>query len=613
MKNSIFSYLLLSIIVTLFGSLLISSCASMKDGPQGGPRDTIPPLVVASIPENLQRNFTEKEIEFTFNEFVVADKLSDILVISPPLGKKPTIRTSGKTVKVRIDEDLIPNRTYSVDFRDGIKDYNEGNKLNGLRLIFSTGNKLDTLRIGGYIIDALTHKPVPDVLATLYTLDNDSIFKNLNPDFIARTNDEGYFLFDNLPAGEYKLYGLKDDDNDLHYSQRSELIAFSDTMITPSASFAEQPDTVINNTDTIIIKGHTEYKPGDVKLLLFSDYYYSQHLISDKRDLFDRCMFIFSEPITDSVKVDLIGKETTGNWNEIEYSNDSVSVWITDSILARTDTLRFALEYSETIDSLNTTKRQIDTLKMIFSAPQLPKQKKKEEPPKVEYFRFTTNLSSSKFDLDKKIIIVTPSPTFPLTNEMFSLSEVINDSTVTPLNFNLLSLKNSNRKYQLDFEMLGDKKYRLSVDTAIVKTYTGIPNQGFKSTFTTQEDDYYGSIIITLNGTDNKGILSVIKPGKTESIIREVPVDKAGQPVTINFLKPDKYIVKFFEDLNENGIWDTGRLSDKKQPEPVYYFPKEINVKSNWEMKETWEIKPGDIEINKIEDNSKDENKPAKK
>ena len=97
MKNSIFSYLLLSIIVTLFGSLLISSCASMKDGPQGGPRDTIPPLVVASIPENLQRNFTEKEIEFTFNEFVVADKLSDILVISPPLGKKPTIRTSGKT------------------------------------------------------------------------------------------------------------------------------------------------------------------------------------------------------------------------------------------------------------------------------------------------------------------------------------------------------------------------------------------------------------------------------------------------------------------------------------------------------------------------------------
>lgn len=589
-----------------------TSCANQGVGPSGGPKDSIPPEVVNSIPVAFQTQFTGKEIEIVFNEYVAIDNLSDKLTISPPLGKKPTIRTKGKSVVLKIEEDLIPDRTYAIDFGDGIKDYTEGNKVKNLRLVFSTGKTLDSLRISGYLYDAILMTPVKDAIATLYSVDNDSLFKNLHPDFMARTDDKGFFIFENLPAGEFKLYGLKDDDKNIYFSSSTELIAFNDTMISPSATYVQKTDTIISGTDTTISRGYTQFYPKEVSLLLFPDDDYSQYMVSFKRESKDRCLFVFSEPITDSIHIDLIGYDSISTWKEIEYSQklDSVSLWITDSTLVKKDTLFFKVQHPET-DSMSITTMKTDTLKMLYTKPSAaPKQGKSKPIPEDNYFKFSSNISSSNFDIDKQIYIEAPSPIKAPRAEIFSFNEIVNDSTTLPVDFKLKAIKGTKRKYQLEFSIKENTKYNLSLDTAVVKTLSGIPNAGFSTKFTTQKKDFYGSIILNLTGIERNGIIQVIKNGKQEILIKEIPYSPSMKTVRLDYIKPEKYLLKFIDDINGNGKWDTGKLSEKRQPEPIYYFEKEIDVKSNWEIKETWDIAPGSIKAKPVSSQPDEKKKP---
>jgi len=593
------SILLTTLFLGILYITLFTSCANPGAGPDGGSKDSIPPVIVTCIPEPFQTQFTGKEIQITFNEYVVPDNLTEKLIISPPLGKKPTIRTMGKSIIVKMEEDLIPDRTYSFDFGDGVKDYTEGNKYENLRLVFSTGTQLDSLRISGYIYDAVTLEPVPNAIATLYSSNDDSLFKNLHPDFIARADDKGFFLFDNLPQEEYKLYAVKDDDKNLYFSNVFELIAFNDSMLTPTVHFVEKIDTIITETDTTISTGYNEFSPKDLNLLLFQDDHYSQYMVSFKRETNDRCLFIFSEPVTDSITIELIGTDSLTTWNEIEYSQklDSISLWITDSTYSKKDTLFFSVTYPATDDSTGILTVQTDTLRMTYSKPvQTPKQGKTKPVADENYFRFSTNLLSSGFDLNNKVIIEVPSPIDSLAKELFKLTEAINDSTYIPIDYELTPITGTSRKFQLDFNMKDDTKYELSIDTAVVMTLVGTPNAGFSTKFSTQKKDFYGAIILTLSGIEKEGIIQLIKNEKEERVIKEIRYNPTMKTVVFDYLKPEKYLLKFIDDVNGNSKWDTGKLSEKRQPEPVYYLQKELTVKSNWEIKESWEIKKGTIQ-----------------
>ena len=95
---------------------LTTSCANQGVGPAGGPKDTIPPTILSCSPVPLETNFSGKDIAITFDEYVVADKLNEEMIVSPPLGKKPTVSTKGKTLLIRLKKELITDRTYSFDF-----------------------------------------------------------------------------------------------------------------------------------------------------------------------------------------------------------------------------------------------------------------------------------------------------------------------------------------------------------------------------------------------------------------------------------------------------------------------------------------------------------------
>jgi hypothetical protein len=195
--------------------------------PSGGPRDAYPPIVEESDPPNYSIHFTAKKIELKFNEYVTVSDVATEVFISPPLQTMPDIKTRGKSVIISFDEELHDSTTYSIYFGKSIKDNTEGNALENYNYVFSTGGTIDSLSIVGEVIDAFNLKPREDILVLLYEDKNDTIpFDSLpflvKPSYLTRTNQQGFFVINNLREGEYRLFGLADNNLSATYDNAEE-------------------------------------------------------------------------------------------------------------------------------------------------------------------------------------------------------------------------------------------------------------------------------------------------------------------------------------------------------------------------------------------------------
>lgn len=629
-----FQHLLIFIAIIVY--LVFShSCANPGAGPSGGPKDSIPPVILNMIPAPYATNVTSNEISITFDEYIVQDNLATKMVVSPPLAEKPTIRLKGKSIHIKFGEDLIPDRTYSVDLKDGIKDYNEGNKIESIRMLFSTYDNIDTLQIKGYLLDAFTLNPIKDAYATLYkspsdvllnnfpkikdiysqpdSLGIDSLFSTQLPDFIAKTDENGFFLFDNLSPGNYKMYGLTDIDNNLMYTQPTEQIAFIDSFIVPSAKFVLTNDTIIQDQDTIVENGHTEYYPEAIFSYLFTENKYNQYITNYERSKDDQMVVSFNESLTDSFQFDLISVADSINWSYVEYNekHDSISIWITDTTLIHNDSLQLRVRYTA-LDTLGQMITFTDTLRMFYSPPEPKKKSRKKENTIVERdstFEFTTTLKSNNFDLNLPILIEAPSPIEELDTSVVHLQIAVNDTVYEKVKFEIKKEEGSLRKYEINYPWAEKSKYVFTIDSAGISTLSGLTNLGIESTFKTQKLDYYGSAIFNISGVKEPAFISLLKNSDKENVVKTLTLKPGQEKATFDYLKPAKYKVKLFIDSNNNGEWDTGELISKQQPEPVYYFPKVINIKSNWELKEDWDINAMDHVLKNIEDPDKKKEK----
>src|SRR5690554_2963903 len=200
------------IVAGLAWIVIVSSCAN-QGMPTGGPRDTIPPVLTGTYPEYKSLNFSDDEVRLTFNEYIIPDQVSEMLVISPPMEKRPTILTKSRTLIVRFNETLRDSLTYSLDFRNSVVDNNERNPYENLRFVFSTGDRLDSLRVAGKVMNAFNMEPLENTLIMMHRNLHDSAVYSLRPDYIARSDEEGMFYFDNLAEGKYHIFSINDLNN----------------------------------------------------------------------------------------------------------------------------------------------------------------------------------------------------------------------------------------------------------------------------------------------------------------------------------------------------------------------------------------------------------------
>ncbi len=580
---------LLLIGLPLFYLMFFASCANIGS-PSGGPKDSIPPVIVKTIPELRGTNYSGKDVRFTFDEYILPDEISEKLVISPPMKKKPLVKMKGKTLIIEFQNDPRKDATYSLDFKDAVADNNEKNPIKDLRFSFSTGPTFDSLRVSGYVKNAFTQEPVEKALVMLHRDTNYVAFVDSIPDYIGTTNKEGFFMIDNIAKGKYRLYALTDNDNSLTYNANSELIAFADSLIEPSAKFVAENDTIVRGLDTLVVSGHVDYSPHTRFLMMFQEEKFDQYLDSYKRNESNKCDFYFAETLSDSFKINLLKPKPTGDWSFLETNQkrDSLTVWLTDTIVSHNDSLKFELKY-QVLDSLNKLVMKHDTVELIYSAPKTQKVKrKKNEGPVVPTITFVNNISPSAHDIYRPIRIEAPEPLTSFDTTKVRLYELV-DTTKTQIPIVLKKDTNSIRKFYIEHHWEPNTSYIFQIDSAAAYNIYGYPSNGVDQKFRTQKEDYYGKIILTLSGLNGSAIVQLLANDKEEQVLQKIQVLGDGK-IEFPFLKPDKYKLKIILDSNKNGKWDTGYLAGDVQPEEVLYYPKIIKIRSNFDFEEKWEI-----------------------
>ncbi|QZE14087.1 Ig-like domain-containing protein [Halosquirtibacter laminarini] len=602
--NTKFSYIaFLSIILTW----IASSCANVGR-PTGGDKDTIPPTVVEMVPNIKETNFKGDEFKVVFNEFVSLTELRQKLVVSPPQKEKPEIKTRGKLFVVTFKDTMLQNTTYTLDFKDAVEDYNEGNKLLNFRTSFSTGKTIDTLRIAGMVRDAKNLMPVDDATIFIYSDLADSAAIKERPNYIAKTNKEGVFIVDGLAAKTYKIYAVSDLNGDGKLDNHSEPYAFLPHTLTPSAKFIPEQDTMVRGLDTLLVTGTINYSPKPVLLSMSQEKVLLQTMNDYKRIDSTHFYIGFSESLDDNFKIEAINiDKPIPEWlyKETSLENDSINFWITDPEVYSKDTILISVTYTVP-DSLYNPKIQTDTLELLKPKKIVPKKKRrrkiKDNKVTIPTFTWESN-GSQTVDPYSRIYLETKEPVASLPKESLHLTEKI-DTLDVPVPFTITKDEYSERLFYIDFKMKESGNYKLLVDSAATKNiYQALSNK-LDMNIKVQKESYYGKIILDIKNIVCPTLIQLLKNDKDETVVNELTVHANGK-IDFFYVKPGKYILKAIFDRNNNGVWDPGNLLNQQMPEGVVYYQEVMNIRSNWDNEKYWDL-PNPLEFTKdIQDNDK--------
>ncbi|MEI3153766.1 MAG: Ig-like domain-containing protein [Odoribacter sp.] len=386
-------------------ALLVYACAN-RGYPEGGPKDTTPPVVVGEVPVSYTKNFDKKRVDIFFSEFVQLKEVSEKFVFSPPLKKNPKVSLRGKYVQVSIPDTLRPNTTYSMDFADAIVDNNEGNPLGYYRYVFSTGDIIDTLEVSGNVVNAESYEPMMNILVGLYEDQADSVPLLQLPDYIARTDSAGFFRLTNLRQAHYRVMAIDDKNKDKKYAPEVEMFGYLDSTVFPIVMPMVRTDTFrmieqISGRDTItrdsiVTTEYLGYGPGNLYIRMFQEKLTQLYLVDSDRKDREKLDFIFSIPAENEFQARLWDTLATEplpeDWyfKEQTVGKDTITLWIKDSTVYKRDTLNVILSYLRS-DSTGQHTLYADTVHYSFKEKKdnesKGKKKKEDDHPKIEFCR----------------------------------------------------------------------------------------------------------------------------------------------------------------------------------------------------------------------------------
>ena len=129
------------------------------------------------------------------------------------------------------------------------------------------------------------------------------------------------------------------------------------------------------------------------------------------------------------------------------------------------------------------------------------------------------------------------------------------------------------------------KKYELRLDSAALHDIYGITHVAGTYSLQVKTPSDYSTLRVKLTPFTSQARIQVLN--KNDEVVRELPATEDG--AFFEYLKPDTYYVRMYLDMNGDGKWTTGAWAEKRQPDPVYYFPQKIQTKSNWDFEEEWD------------------------
>jgi hypothetical protein len=626
-------------------SLFFPRCANIVP-PTGGPRDTIPPVLVRSNPPNYSTRFTGREIHIEFDEFIQLRNVNQQFIITPPQTERPIFRVRGRNLYIDINADPIPNATYTLNFGEAIVDLNEGNALSNFEFVFSTGDVIDSLSYSGYVLNAYDNKPVEGVVVMMYDVLQDSVPYRKIPLYANRTRKDGGFQLNNLRADTFLIFALTDANNNYLYDRPGEeAIAFLNEYKKPI--WKEEPEShshidtlngdpavtndslVINglhdhnndveapvdtipskyDNDSPVINGLHDhdnevesagdtipskngrfipvfnYVQGDT-LYLFTEKTGRQFISRNERRERSELLFVFNRPLEGEWSIEPVNFTPPENWKIIEKNpaNDSIRFWITDRETQEINQLRFLVTYMATgpSDSL----RQVsDSLNMNYTPPVSPRRQAQADETPVLGHNFGITARGNQ-DLNKNLRISFPVPLSSVDLSKTKLTTTSNNSVVQR-RFQLVRDSVRIRNYNIVTSWVPGHEYRFVAEPGAFTGINGLRSDSIDFTFTTREEDYYGRIFLDLTGVESHIILQLLD--ERDNVLREYFTDR-DMELNIDYLPAQRYRLKVIFDDNNNKKWDTGNYLKGIQPERVTIYRDEVTTRPNWDIEVSWDL-----------------------
>ncbi len=526
----------------LIAALLLTGCAK-RGTITGGLKDTLSPVLRNSLPKNFATDFKGNTIRLTFDEYIKLKDINKQLIVSPPMNKAPEVTpsTASKYLNIKIKDTLLPNTTYSFNFGQSIQDNNEGNPYPQFKYVFSTGPYIDSLALNGRIKDALEKKTDNFVTVMLYEANdkyNDSIVYKTVPRYVTNTLDSATtFRLENLKAGKYKLVAMTDSNSNYKFNPATEKIGF--------------------HTETITIPTDTVYE-----IELFKEIAAFKSIKPTQAS--GNRLLLGYEGNPKDVKVTIKkGGQTIESIITPFSKKDSLQIWykpIQFEAGSKTDSLQINVSkgnYNSDF-SIRIKNQKADTLSIAANF--------KDVLPLREKFALQSSVPIVKTDLSKIQL-------FNKDSVAVAFQTIYDD-----------------QKQELGFAFAKEplQKYQLRLLPGALTDFLENTNDTLAYKLETKNLSEYGNLTIKLENVKQFPIIVELTNNKGEILYSAYSEDSAK--IDFNLINPALLTLRVIYDTNKNKAWDTGSFLGQRQTEQVIYFPKEIDVRANWDVEQTFNL-----------------------
>ena len=603
-----------AVIVLLFMAALFTKCASTMT-PTGGPKDTLPPIIVAMEPDNCTTmidTLHPPKIYVEFDEYVQIKDQQKELYTSPAMKKQPTVTRRGHGIVITIKDTLLPNTTYAINFGSSIRDNNEGNPLHSMRYVFSTGKEIDSMFMSGYTADSYKSDSVSKTFIWFFIADSvetpkdwDSTMFKYKPHVIARAENNGIFIAQNLKPVPYRIYAFEDTNNNMLYEPSVDQVGFLDSVYNPS----RMPGF------NIWFDSLRHYPSADPQLYfrMFMDRRFARHTLTQhERVNRHKALLYFGAPNPEVVKVefDSIPSDKV-IYDPQTVGRDTVALWFDLDAEQLPDTIRGTITYFKH-DSVNNLVESSDKLRLAWKYVESKEEQKEREkqekerekaekageeytPPKpVNPFK-TTLPKSGEYNKDKPLEMEFDFPLTKFDSTAITLTMTTDqDKTPKAVPFHFVQDSINRRKYRININWEPLAKYELLIPEGAWENVAREKNDTIKASYTASDPEKYAIVKLEVNNVkpQAKYILQLTNAqGKVQKEIRNAT---AGS-YTFEYVTPGDVMLRLVEDLNGNGKWDTGDMVLMRHPERTEIYKNEngeelITTKANWEFELTVDV-----------------------
>ena len=594
-------------VALLFASALMSRCASMMT-PTGGPRDSLPPVIVNMTPDNFatgRPTVGHEKIYIEFDEFVQLKDQQKEFFTSPAMKKKPLITLRGRGIVVQLRDTLAPNTTYALNFGSAIRDNNEGNPLYSMRYVFSTGPEIDSMVLSGYTADSYKADSVSKSFIWFFPADSveqvagyDSTIFKYKPAAIARAENNGIFIAQNLKPIPYRVYAVQDKNDNQMYEPGSDQVGFLEGTYNP----AEMPDFGMWYDS---IRQYVTAEP-QLYFRMFTDKAFRRQVLSQtERPLQHKAMLYFAAArpkITrlrfDSIPADrvIVDPQTVGR--------DTIALWFNVPSSSLPDTIKGEITYfkhdtvnqlQEVTEPLKLAWRLIETKEQEREREKLERERRKAEaageewvePKKENPFAFKMP-TSGEINPENHLTVDFDYPLVKLDSAELLLTRLLEDNSIEDIPVRMVRDTGMLRRWQVRAPWKLGGQYTLTIPEGAITDVAGLSNDSIIRKYTVLDPEKFATVLIHVRGRDD-GTKYIVQLLDGSNALKQEKRDVTTGDIRFNYVPAGEIKFRVIEDRNGNGKWDSGNVVERLQPERAEIYANDqgedtFATKTNWEI-----------------------------